>query len=239
MSNSLIASLAADLKDSEQKVQQLKFRVAILEAALELIAVGKRPDGTYNRCREACELVAKEALRNACVSVSFDENGNIVYKMPQQERLDEGALGIVRGVMDDHRKMAKEHPNRLSIIADQYEELVNLVSGKSPIVWVTPQKEQLNASTIKYLENIIEPAGFSYKVATVRLGGTHLFKLDHPIDMIREAICYFHHDPVEGKHMWAGQGFHDALDNDRVLALLAEQCGVVLPAGFLVKLMGE
>jgi hypothetical protein len=238
MSNSLIASLAADLKDSEQKVQQLTSRVAILEAALELIAVGKRPDGTYNRCREACELVAKEALHKAYAKVSIDENGSISYEMPQEERHDEGALGIVQGVLNNHRKMTQEQPNRLSVIADQYEELVNLVSGKSQIEWVDVDKEHLHPSTVKYLEMILEPAGLSYKIANVRLGGTVLFKLDHP-SYIREAICYFHHDPVEGKHMWAGQGFHDALDNDRVLALLAEEAGVVLPAEFLVKTMGE
>ena len=31
-------------------------------AALELIAAPKRPDGTYNRSREACEELAKKAL---------------------------------------------------------------------------------------------------------------------------------------------------------------------------------
>lgn len=29
---------------------------------LELIAAPKRPDGTYNRCREACEKLAREVL---------------------------------------------------------------------------------------------------------------------------------------------------------------------------------
>jgi len=33
-----------------------------LRAALELVAMPKRPDGTYNRGREACEQVATEAL---------------------------------------------------------------------------------------------------------------------------------------------------------------------------------
>lgn len=33
-----------------------------LREALELIAAQKRPDGTYNRCREACEKLAREAL---------------------------------------------------------------------------------------------------------------------------------------------------------------------------------
>lgn len=30
--------------------------------ALELIAASKRPDGSYNRCREACEQLASEAI---------------------------------------------------------------------------------------------------------------------------------------------------------------------------------
>lgn len=38
-------------------VENIRFRTA-----LELIAAGKRPDGTYNRCREACEILAKKAL---------------------------------------------------------------------------------------------------------------------------------------------------------------------------------
>ena len=33
-----------------------------LEAALEKIAVGVRPDGTYNLSREACEQIARKAL---------------------------------------------------------------------------------------------------------------------------------------------------------------------------------
>jgi len=36
-----------------------------LEAALEKIAAPRRPDGTYNLGREACEQVAREALRLA------------------------------------------------------------------------------------------------------------------------------------------------------------------------------
>lgn len=33
-----------------------------LREALKLIAAPKRADGTYNRCREACEQLAREAL---------------------------------------------------------------------------------------------------------------------------------------------------------------------------------
>jgi hypothetical protein len=36
--------------------------IARLREALELIASPKQPDGTYNRSREACEQLAKEAL---------------------------------------------------------------------------------------------------------------------------------------------------------------------------------
>lgn len=36
-----------------------------LEGALMRIATPKRPDGTYNLSREACEQIAKEALRRA------------------------------------------------------------------------------------------------------------------------------------------------------------------------------
>ncbi len=40
----------------------LRVKVEIMVAALHLIAAPKRPDGTYNRCREACEQLAKETL---------------------------------------------------------------------------------------------------------------------------------------------------------------------------------
>ncbi|MBA3588488.1 hypothetical protein [Methylibium sp.] len=36
-----------------------------LRAALELIAAPVRADGTYNRCREACEVVARDAIAAA------------------------------------------------------------------------------------------------------------------------------------------------------------------------------
>lgn len=238
MSDSLIASLTADLKDSEQNIRRLTYRMSVLEEALELIAVGKRPDGTYNRCREACEVVAKEALHKAYVRVSFNDDGNMVLGMFQEEKPDAGALGILARMADSfplRQNIPSTSTGRLAKIADQYEYKLS----RNEINWVTPNKESLNALTIKYLENIIEPAGISYKIASIRLGGTYLFKLSHPSHLINENVCYFHHDPVEGKHMWAGQGFHDALDNSRVLALLAEQCGLILPADFLVQMMDD
>ena len=47
------------LIDTRDKLQQEN---QALRQALELIAMPKRPDGTYNRCREACEQLAREAL---------------------------------------------------------------------------------------------------------------------------------------------------------------------------------
>jgi len=38
------------------------------EGALKLIATPKRADGTYNRCREACELIARKALSTSGAS---------------------------------------------------------------------------------------------------------------------------------------------------------------------------
>lgn len=39
-----------------------------LVETLQLIAAPKRPDGTYNRCREACEQLAKEAIAHLTAS---------------------------------------------------------------------------------------------------------------------------------------------------------------------------
>lgn len=44
------------------RIQYLLEENARLREALELIAMPKRPDGTYNRSREACEQLAREAL---------------------------------------------------------------------------------------------------------------------------------------------------------------------------------
>jgi hypothetical protein len=50
-------------QELESQLLDALARVANLENALALIAMPKRPDGTYNRCREACEELAKEALK--------------------------------------------------------------------------------------------------------------------------------------------------------------------------------
>jgi hypothetical protein len=46
----------------QDQVKALKLQVMEMEIALHTIATPKRPDGTYNMCREACEQIAKEAL---------------------------------------------------------------------------------------------------------------------------------------------------------------------------------
>jgi predicted nucleic acid-binding protein len=47
----------------ERELAASKAEVERLRSALELIAAPKRPDGTYNRCREACEKLASKALK--------------------------------------------------------------------------------------------------------------------------------------------------------------------------------
>jgi len=42
---------------------KLRNRLSIAEQALNLIAAPKRSDGTYNRCREACQTLAQETLK--------------------------------------------------------------------------------------------------------------------------------------------------------------------------------
>lgn len=55
-------AMAADLAALRTVVEALTLRCAELESVLHLIATPKRPDGTYNYCREACEQLAKEVL---------------------------------------------------------------------------------------------------------------------------------------------------------------------------------
>lgn len=48
--------------DEEKSAASASPREFHLEAALEKIAAPRRPDGTYNLSREACEQIAREAL---------------------------------------------------------------------------------------------------------------------------------------------------------------------------------
>lgn len=114
---------------------------------------------------------------------------------------------------------------RLTDIANEYERLV--LNG---LVFATVDKSLLHPSTVLYLEQILEPSGIEYWIANIRLDGTVLFKLNHP------KICFLHHDPVEEKHMWADDGFHNAIPNNKVLALLAELSDRLLPGEVLMSL---
>jgi len=54
--------IADDCERLAEEVAKLALRALDLEEALQLIAMPKRPDGTYNLCREACEQLASETL---------------------------------------------------------------------------------------------------------------------------------------------------------------------------------
>lgn len=47
---------------SNYVIQALQIRCEELEAALERIAAPRRPDGSWNLSREACQEIALEAL---------------------------------------------------------------------------------------------------------------------------------------------------------------------------------
>jgi hypothetical protein len=57
-----LAASKAEVERLRKQLDELHNEVAKLCKALELIAAPKRPDGTYNRCREVCEVLAREAL---------------------------------------------------------------------------------------------------------------------------------------------------------------------------------
>lgn len=57
-------NLAREFLSMERELEASQRQVERLRAALELVAAPKRADGTYNRCREACEELARDALRN-------------------------------------------------------------------------------------------------------------------------------------------------------------------------------
>lgn len=115
---------------------------------------------------------------------------------------------------------------RLSQIADKYEELVS-----KGLEFHEVDHDTLDPSTNRYLR-LLDDTGLRYLIATVRIDRTVLFKIDHPW------IAYLHHDPVEMVHMWADVGFQSALNNTRVLATLAELAGILLPSSHLLKLFG-
>lgn len=48
--------------EASSTIAEQAIEIARLRSVLELIAASPRADGTYNRCREACEQLANEAL---------------------------------------------------------------------------------------------------------------------------------------------------------------------------------
>ncbi len=56
------AKLVQRVNNLERGLDTVTRERDALRAALELIAAPVRADGTWNRCREACEQIAREAL---------------------------------------------------------------------------------------------------------------------------------------------------------------------------------
>lgn len=57
-----ITAYALENEKLKKDLLDLAMRTAEYEPVLQLIAVGARPDGTYNYCREACQKLAQKAL---------------------------------------------------------------------------------------------------------------------------------------------------------------------------------
>ena len=51
-----------DTAEAADRIEQLEIQLAKAESALVLIATPMRPDGTWNRDREACRVLAAETL---------------------------------------------------------------------------------------------------------------------------------------------------------------------------------
>lgn len=60
--NRITKSLRAQLDYARRELEFYRGQYGEFHNVLSLIAAPKRPDGTYNRCREACESLAKQAL---------------------------------------------------------------------------------------------------------------------------------------------------------------------------------
>jgi len=58
------ANLQASIEVLHGRIRELEAEIASLRAALELIACPMRPDGTWNRDREACRQLAEKVLRD-------------------------------------------------------------------------------------------------------------------------------------------------------------------------------
>ena len=100
-------------------------------------------------------------------------------------------------------------------ICDEYEQLV--AAGK--LKWIKVNHKHLPPSTSAYCQMWLDDNKIKYKVATLRIGGTILFKVDDKV------VHYLHHDPKQKTHMWADEGFHSFIDNNLALAQLSSRNG--------------
>lgn len=55
-------TLLARFKTVNLEVNRLTEKLSEYESVLRMVAAPKRPDGTFNRCREACQELAAEVL---------------------------------------------------------------------------------------------------------------------------------------------------------------------------------
>jgi hypothetical protein len=99
---------------------------------------------------------------------------------------------------------------RLSEIADEYERLI----GEGSIGWSQADLSKLPPNTKSYLEMMLVIPQWDFEVADQVIEDTYLFRIDHPV------IKYLHHIPQTDQHMWAGEGFHEALDASKIFMVL-------------------
>jgi len=101
-------------------------------------------------------------------------------------------------------------------IVDTYERMINT----NELVWIDVDHSTLPKSTSSYCQMWLDYFKIQYKVATLQLGGTILFKIED------DFVKYLHHDPEHETHMWADEGFHSHIDNNQALAKLCSRTGI-------------
>jgi hypothetical protein len=85
------------------------------------------------------------------------------------------------------------------------------------ITWLPVDKKDLDSSTVRYLEQVVERSQIPYEIASERVMGAVLFRLNDP------KLHYLYHDPRTFQHLWIGDDFQAGLDNGEVLDYLAEK----------------
>jgi hypothetical protein len=95
-----------------------------------------------------------------------------------------------------------------------------LRNSRKTLEWVGIDHTKLPPSTSKYCKMWLDFLGIKYKMATLHLEGTYLFKIED------DFVKYLHHDPVHERHMWADEGFHSFIENNLALAKLSTRSGI-------------